>query len=53
MGLGSPWKSPWHLFGPPSFPVKLAARSLFLLLSLGLGLLPLLYARKKLSEIEQ
>ena len=52
MGLGSPWKSPWHLLGPPSFQVQLMARTSFILFSLGLGLLPLIYARNRLTEIE-
>ena len=52
LGQGSPWGSPWHLFGPPSVGVRVTALASFILLSLGLGLAPLLYALRKVRHFE-
>ncbi|MBL69460.1 MAG: hypothetical protein CMO74_13615 [Verrucomicrobiales bacterium] len=52
LGMASPWGSPWHLLGMPPLEKRLVAFGGFLLLSLSLGLFPLLHARDKVTKME-
>tara|TARA_A100001037_G_scaffold302562_1_gene334464 strand:+ start:48 stop:413 length:366 start_codon:yes stop_codon:yes gene_type:complete len=52
LGMASPWGSPWHLLGMPPLEKRLVAFGGFLILSLSLGLFPLLHARDKVTKME-